>query len=132
MRRTAKITLVALAAGAAIAGTASATGVQLEGARLKQAIAGKRVYLSVPLGGEFPLYYRADGQVDGSGEALGLGRYLKPKDTGRWWVDGSRLCQKWTTWYDGRAFCFTVRDMGGNKIAWARDDGTTGEARIGR
>jgi hypothetical protein len=104
---------------------------ELSGSDLSRLIAGRRVYLSVPAGGEFPLYYRADGAVDGSGEALGLGRYLKPKDSGRWWVSGSRLCQQWRSWYDGKQFCFTVRSMGANKIAWQRDDGMSGVARIG-
>lgn len=104
---------------------------ELSGPNLSRLIAGRRVYLSVPAGGEFPLYYRADGAVDGSGEALGLGRYLKPKDSGRWWVSGARLCQQWRSWYDGKQFCFTVRSMGANKIAWQRDDGMSGVARIG-
>lgn len=105
---------------------------ELSGQELNRLIAGKRVYLSVPAGGEFPLYYRADGEVDGSGEALGLGRYLKPKDSGHWWVSGARLCQQWRSWYDGKQFCFTVRSMGSNKIAWQRDDGMSGVARIGQ
>jgi hypothetical protein len=115
-----------------VAGTSAfATGEQLQGNELRQTVAGKRIYLSVPLGGELPLFYRPDGRVDGSGDAVGLGRFLQPKDSGRWWVDGRRLCQKWQSWYDGRTFCFTVRDLGGNKIAWSRDDGEKGIARIG-
>jgi hypothetical protein len=127
--RTSAAILAALALGPATA--ALANGTQLAGDTLKQTVSGKRIYLSVPLGGELPLYYRPDGRVDGSGEAAGLGRYLKPKDSGRWWVQGERLCQKWQSWYDGRTFCFTVRDLGNNRIAWLRDDGEKGIARIG-
>jgi hypothetical protein len=116
---------------AACSVSAQAPASELSGPDLKGLIAGKRVYLSVPAGGEFPLYYRADGEVDGTGEALGLGRYLKPKDSGRWWVAGSRLCQQWRSWYDGKQFCFTVRSVGANRIAWQRDDGMSGMARIG-
>lgn len=58
---------------------------------IREDIIGKRIYLAVPLGGEFPLNYRKNGQVDGSGEALGLGRFAKPNDTGRWWIKGDRL-----------------------------------------
>jgi hypothetical protein len=118
------------------AGVAGATGTQSDGSRplagdeLRRAIAGKRVYLAVPLGGEFPLFYRNDGRVDGSGEAVGLGRFLKPSDSGRWWVDGQKLCQKWQTWYDGRVFCFTVTPRGSDRIAWVRDDGEKGVARL--
>ena len=102
----------------------------IAGDDLRRAISGKRVYLAVPFGGEFPLFYRNDGRVDGSGEAVGLGRYLKPSDSGRWWVDGSKLCQKWQTWYDGRVFCFTVTPKGPGRIAWTRDDGESGIARL--
>jgi hypothetical protein len=103
----------------------------LEGSDLRRAVSGKRIYLSTPFGGEFPLFYRADGRVDGSGEAVGLGRFLKPNDSGRWWVDGARLCQQWQTWYDGRVFCFRVSDKGPGRIGWVRDDGEKGIARVG-
>lgn len=107
-----------------------ATGEALAGAALKSFISGKRVYLAVPLGGEIPLNYRAGGVVDGSGEAAGLGRYMTPKDKGRWWVSGNRLCQKWQQWYDGRTFCFTVAKLSENRIRWVRDDGKSGVARV--
>ncbi|GGH20412.1 hypothetical protein GCM10007036_23960 [Alsobacter metallidurans] len=112
-------------------GAALASGPKLNGADLEKAVAGKRVFLAVPLGGEFPLFYRADGRVDGSGEAVGLGRFLKPNDSGRWWVSGEKLCQKWQNWYDGRTFCFTLSRQGPDKLAWVRDDGTSGVARVG-
>ena len=103
---------------------------RLGGSELKSFIAGKRVYLKVPLGGEFPMYYAASGKVDGSGDAVGLGRFLKPNDTGRWWIDGDRLCQKWTSWYDGKPFCFTVDKTSAGTISWVRDDGYAGTARV--
>lgn len=129
--RLAQAGLLAAMTIASTGGHAFATGTQLAGDGLRQAVSGKRIYLAVPLGGELPLFYRPDGRVDGSGEAVGLGRFLKPKDTGRWWVQGGQLCQKWQAWYDGRTYCFTIRDLGGNKIAWSRDDGEKGVARIG-
>ncbi len=103
----------------------------LKGAELRNLINGKRIYLSVPLGGEFPLYYKKGGTVDGSGEATGLGRTMKPNDSGKWWVKGPNLCQKWKTWYDGKVFCFTITKTAEAKIAWTRDDGYSGTARIG-
>jgi len=114
-----------------LAGSA-ALAQDLAGEALSDTIAGRTVYLATPLGGEFPLNYRTDGVVDGSGDAVGLGRFMQPKDTGRWWVDGPKLCQKWRTWYDGKAFCFTVASLGGDKIAWVRDDGLKGTARIAK
>ncbi|WP_373502442.1 hypothetical protein [Aestuariivirga sp.] len=111
---------------------ALAQGEPVKGAALKSFITGKRIYLATPLGGELPLYYRSGGIVDGSGEAVGLGKYMSPKDKGRWWVSGDRVCQKWKEWYDGRTFCFTLAKLPGNKVFWKRDDGKQGVARIGR
>ena len=118
-----------LIAGSAYANTADG---KLGGEEIRKAVSGKRIYLSVPLGGEIPLFYRPDGRVDGSGEAAGLGRFLRPSDSGRWWVEGNRLCQKWTSWYDGKTFCFTLSRAGSvEAVAWYRDDGASGVARIG-
>lgn len=103
----------------------------LQGKEINQAIKDRRIYLRVPFGGEFPLHYKANGQVDGSGEAVGLGRWFRPSDTGRWWVDGSNLCQQWQTWYNGRVFCFQLQKMEADSIKWLRDDGYSGIARIG-
>jgi hypothetical protein len=99
--------------------------------QIREKITGKRIYLATPLGGEFPLYYKINGEVNGSGEASGLGRWVKPKDQGRWWVSDDKLCQKWQTWYEGRTICFSLRHLGNNKLAWTQDNGDTGTARIG-
>lgn len=107
-----------------------ASAANLSGDALKETVSGKQVYLATPLGGEFPLNYRANGVVDGSGKAVGLGKFMQPTDTGKWWVDGEKLCQKWKNWYDGKEFCFTVQTEGPNKISWVRDDGMKGTARI--
>lgn len=96
-----------------------------------QTVAGKRIYLKTPLGGEFPLYYKSNGLVNGSGDAVGLGRFMQPKDQGKWWVRGNRLCQKWQSWYDGKQFCFTLSKGEGDTLFWKRDDGLSGRARIG-
>ncbi|WP_018697956.1 hypothetical protein [Amorphus coralli] len=123
----------ALAACLAAAGPATvlAEGSQLSGSQIRDTVAGKRVYLSTPFGGEFPLYYKANGTVDGSGKALGLGRYMRPTDSGKWWIDGNELCQQWTSWYDGKTFCFTLADGEGARLYWTRDDGLSGRARVG-
>lgn len=109
---------------------APASAEALSGQALKSFISGKRIYLAVPLGGEIPLNYNPGGTVDGSGEAAGLGRYMAPRDRGRWWVSGNRLCQKWQQWYDGKTFCFTVTKLADNRIRWVRDDGKSGVARL--
>lgn len=109
---------------------APAMAESLSGHQLKSFISGKRVFIAVPMGGEIPLNYRSGGVVDGTGEAVGLGRYMAPRDSGRWWVDGARLCQKWREWYGGKTFCFTVSKLAPDRIRWVRDDGKSGVARV--
>lgn len=125
MRRLIFVLLLTLTAPAA------ADAPPLSGSALDRAVSGRTIYLATPLGGEFPMNYYKDGRLDAQGEASGLGRFVKPQDSGRWWVDGGRLCQKWTTWYDGRTFCFVLRPVDGKRLAWERDDGLSGMARIG-
>ncbi|PWW03829.1 hypothetical protein DFR52_101518 [Hoeflea marina] len=102
----------------------------LAGDALRALVTGKRVYLATPLGGEFPLNYRSSGEVTGDGSALGLGRLMAPRESGRWWVKGGRLCQQWPTWYDGKVTCFRISKTGERSINWVRDDGAEGRARI--
>jgi hypothetical protein len=118
-----------LAAACLVALSASAN--MLDGNEIKRQVSGKRIYLSTPMGGEFPLFYKPDGRVDGSGEASGLGRFVRPNDSGQWWVAGNRLCQRWQTWYDGKTMCFTLTQMGEGRLRWNQDNGDTGLARIG-
>ena len=100
--------------------------------RIGREIIGKTVYLAAPLGGEFPLNYRPSGVVDGNGTALGLGKYIKPEDRGRWWIQSNRLCQQFTVWYNGNKMCFELTKVGTDKVKWVRDDGESGVARIGQ
>lgn len=128
----ARLSLAAIAAVAALApAQVLGQGAALSGSEIRSTIAGKRIYLATPFGGEFPLYYRTNGTVDGSGKALGLGKVMRPTDTGKWWITGDQLCQKWATWYDGRQFCFTLREGEGARFYWTRDDGLSGRARVG-
>jgi hypothetical protein len=103
----------------------------LDGAQIETLVTGKRIYLPTPLGGEFPLRYAAGGKVSGDGTALGLGKFMAPRETGRWWVAANRLCQQWPSWYDGKSFCFTLEQAGPGALRWTRDDGKSGMARIG-
>lgn len=103
---------------------------ELSGAEIKSLITGKRIFLKVPLGGEFPLRYNRNGMVSGDGSAMGLGKYMAPKETGRWWVQNDQLCQQWESWYKGQAACFQLFKTGKNKLHWKRNDGRSGKARI--
>lgn len=109
---------------------ASGSADDLAGNDLRQLVTGKRVYLATPFGGEFPLNYRPSGVVTGDGSALGLGKLMAPKESGKWWVKDDQLCQQWPTWYDGKTTCFRISRTGGNSIQWIRDDGRQGRARI--
>lgn len=111
--------------------TVAETGEPVLGPSISQIVSGRRIYLSVPLGGEFPLYYQKDGRVDGSGDAVGLGKFLSPTDSGKWWVENNKLCQQWTQWYEGKVFCFKLEKLPDDKLIWRRDDGYEGIARIG-
>jgi hypothetical protein len=123
-----------IGAGALIAASLFALQAEaraLSGNDIRKTVTGKRIYLATPLGGEFPLFYQRDGRVDGSGEASGLGRWARPTDSGRWWVTGDKLCQRWQTWYDGQTICFTLSQVGADRLRWVQDNGDTGIARIG-
>ena len=122
---------VALKPDVGQASTSGVVGEPLKGHAIKNTVTGKRIYLSVPFGGELPLHYKNDGVVDGTGEAVGLGKFLAPTDQGRWWVKDDRLCQQWQSWYEGKVFCFTLETLPDDKIVWRRDDGEEGIARIG-
>jgi hypothetical protein len=99
---------------------------------IEETVIGRVIYIKVPLGGEIPLVYQQNGVVKGSGEGVGLGKYMAPKDQGTWWIKGTQLCQKWQTWYDGRPFCFQLKEgENASQLRWYRDDGKSGLARIG-
>ncbi|MFN8828416.1 MAG: hypothetical protein ACK50Q_00920 [Labrys sp. (in: a-proteobacteria)] len=118
-------------AAAMMAATTIAHADVMTGKEIKSAVTGKRIYLATPLGGEFPLFYAPGGRVDGTGEALGIGKWVRPTDKGRWWVEGNALCQQWETWYDGKRTCFQLKRLAGDQLHWVRDDGYSGTARIG-
>ncbi|SIQ52912.1 hypothetical protein SAMN05880582_10249 [Rhizobium sp. RU20A] len=114
-----------------LAGAAFADTGRLNADEIRRDIVGRTIYLAAPIGGEFPLNYRTNGVVDGDGEALGLGKFIAPKDKGKWWIDGNRLCQQFNVWYDGAPMCFELSRTEPGKVKWVRDNGQTGVARIG-
>jgi len=125
-------TTIALAGSIAISSLASPVVAQeLSGEKIKRLLTGERVYLSTPFGVEVPLNYRAGGKVTGDVSGVSAASMFAPKETGRWWVQNDRLCQKWPTWYKGRQFCYKITQTGENTIRWLRNDGKSGTARIG-
>jgi len=127
-----KIGALVVAAGLVLPATASvAESTQLAGDELRQAISGKTVYLNIS-GFELPIRYAANGRMSGkmSTVAASFSRGDGARDSGKWWVAGDQLCQQWTSWMDGRAYCYRLtRD--GTTVRWVRNDGHSGTARIG-
>ena len=121
-----------LAAGLALpALPAVAESVQLAGEELRGAISGKTVYLNVS-GFELPIRYTPGGRMTGkmSAVAASFSRGDGASDSGKWWVANDQLCQKWTSWMDGKSYCYKLTRNGAS-VQWVRDDGRSGTARIG-
>ena len=126
MRRTAVSTLILLSLS-----LAAQAGEKMKAADIKSDIIGRRIYLATPLGGELPLYFHTSGKVDGSGDAIGLGKFFRPSDTGKWTIEGDRLCQQFTTWYNGDKQCFDLERTSPTAVFWRQNNGQSGVARIG-
>ena len=117
----------ALALGAALA----AEPASLSGDELRKAVSGKTVYLTIS-GVELPIRYSPSGSMEGSMGvvAASLARGDGASDRGKWWISGNQLCQRWTSWMEGKSYCYTLTRQG-NSVRWLRDDGRSGTARIG-
>jgi hypothetical protein len=98
--------------------------------QLRQAIADKTVYLNIS-GFELPIRYAANGRMKGS-MGITAARFSAgdgSRDSGRWWIAENQLCQRWTSWLDGKTYCYKITREG-NIIHWLRSDGAEGTARI--
>jgi hypothetical protein len=117
----------ALTLGAALA----AEPASLSDDELHKAVRGKTVYLNVS-GFELPIRYAANGSMSGKmgTVAASFSRGDGASDTGKWWVAENQLCQKWSSWMDGKAYCYKLTRQG-NAVRWLRNDGRSGTARLG-
>ena len=50
-------------------------------------------------------------------------------DSGKWWVADDQLCQQWSSWMDGKTYCYKLT-RNGSTVQWVRNDGRSGTARI--
>lgn len=126
-----KIGAFVIAAGLALPATASlAEPTTLAGDELRKAISGKTVYLNVS-GFDLPIRYAANGRMAGKmgTVAASFSRGDGASDTGKWWVADDQLCQKWSSWMDGKSYCYKLT-RNGSSVQWTRDDGRSGTARI--
>lgn len=127
-----KIGAFVVAANLALPATASlAEPSTLAGDDLRQAISGKTVYLTIS-GFELPIRYAANGRMSGkmSTVAASFSRGDGAQDRGKWWVAGDQLCQQWTSWMEGKSYCYRLTRNGAS-VQWVRNDGRSGTARIG-
>jgi len=103
----------------------------LDGPALKSALSGKTLYLNTPYGVSIPVRYRANGTMSGTAAMVLVPHTGSRRDTGRWWVKGRQVCQRWNTWNDKRSECFTFRRTG-NTIKYTSSRGTSGTATLGQ
>jgi hypothetical protein len=118
--------------GVLVLGTAlAAERASLSGDELRKAVSGKTVYLRIS-GFELPIRYSPGGSMSGRMGAVAatLARGDGASDRGKWWVSGSQLCQQWTSWMEGKSYCYTLTRRG-HSVSWVRNDGRSGSARIG-
>ena len=105
--------------------------VALIGDELREAISGKTVYLNIS-GFELPIRYAPNGRMRGTMGAVtaSFSRGDGSSDSGKWWVEDDQLCQRWVAWMDGKAHCYRLTRLEGDKVQWVRNDGRSGTARI--
>lgn len=124
--RVAGIVLAALVA--APASLPAKEPADLHGPFLRQAVSGRTIVLSTPVGA-LPIRYAPNGTMSGKAGTVAQ-TFMGPKeDRGIWWVSGAQFCQRWKKWLDGRPHCYRLR-RNGSVVHWKRDDGATGTARI--
>lgn len=106
----------------------SAAADSLNGNQLRQAVAGKTVLLSTPLGITLPIRYTHGGALHG--RTSKLASFISTRqDSGQWWVSGSQLCHRWKNWLDGKSHCVTLRKQG-SKLIWRGPGGRSGTATV--
>jgi hypothetical protein len=124
-------TLVVAMALALLATAVRAELVTLSGDGLRNAISGKTVFLNIS-GFELPISYAATGRMSGKMGAMAasFARGDGAQDRGKWWVAGDQLCQQWSSWMEGKFYCYRLTREGAT-VHWMRNDGRSGTARIG-
>jgi hypothetical protein len=122
--------IAALVACTATVATAANSG-DLNGPAVRKALTGKTVYLSAR-GIVLPVAYRSNGVMSGRLQAsvASFAGSAPTKDSGRWWISRDQLCQRWNRWQGGKSYCYKLSRQG-QSLAWVRNDGRRGTARIG-
>lgn len=137
MRSPAQIQILCLRIAAVCAGTlvsvsqASAQQqIALDAIGLVETFTDVTVSFQTPLGVELPVRFHGDRSL--SGNSGRIARHLgSESDRGRWWTEGSQLCQKWNVWFDSKTTCVMVF-RSGDQIVWKGQNGRTGLGQIVR
>jgi hypothetical protein len=97
--------------------------------RLSVFFANRSAVISSRFGSMF-LNFGSHGTVRGSSVAvLALGQ-KSTNDSGRWWVQASFVCIRWSSWFDGRPRCFEVHFLDQAAFQWRSEDGEAGDGRL--
>lgn len=97
----------------------------MKGSEIRAMIAGKTVYISLPIG-SLPIRYNAGGTMVAKSRAMAA--YVGvSEDRGSWRIRGNGFCQRWNTWNKGKEQCFTLR-RNGKTVRWTSNDGRSGTA----
>jgi hypothetical protein len=93
----------------ALGATLAAEPTSLSGDELRKAVSGKTVYLRIS-GFELPIRYFPGGSMAGAMGAVAatVARGENASDRGKWWVSGSQLCQRWSSWMEGKTYCYKL------------------------
>lgn len=125
-----RILLIAALAGSTANVALAANPGDLNGPEVREAVAGKTVFLSSS-GIVLPIAYRKNGTMSGrlQASAAAFAGGVSTQDTGRWWISKDQLCQRWNHWQGGKSYCYKLTRQGQN-VVWVRNDGRRGTARI--
>ena len=116
-------------ASAKVAGNAVQLDIDPAEEAIRSLVTGKTFMLDTPIGSAIPIVFRADGTMTGRTDATLASMLGAEKDSGKWWVERGRLCQRWRVWFDKENQCLKLRQKG-STIHWVRDDGKSGTARV--
>lgn len=101
----------------------------LNGDELRKAVSGKTVVLRIS-GFDLPIRYASNGTMKGSMSMMAASLSGDgATDSGKWWIAENQLCQRWTSWMDGKTYCYRLSGNGAS-VRWVRSDGRSGTARI--
>jgi len=113
-----------------ICASAQAEANSLAGDDLRDTIGGRTVVMQA-MGVSLPVVYRSNGTMASRMQSYvaAMAGESKLSDSGKWWIKGEMLCQRWRHWLDGKTHCFSLR-LSGTTIHWTSTSGHSGTARI--